>query len=51
MVEAEQQRKAYHLQKDEKKPIVVFQKEIQQIAHRNMVYDVWFMMHDIWFAL
>ena len=35
MIELEQQGKAYHLQQDEKEPIVVFQKEIQQISHQK----------------
>jgi hypothetical protein len=40
MIEPEKQDKAYHLKKDEKTPIVVFQEEIQQIAHGSMMYEV-----------
>ena len=36
MIELEQQSKAYHLQQDEKEPIVVLQKEIQQISHQEL---------------
>ena len=38
IVESEQQHKAYHLQQDEKKPIIVFQKEVQQISHSDAFY-------------
>ena len=49
IVEPEQQSKTYHLQQDEKEPIVVFQKEIQQISHKLQMLVVVFNNnnHDI----
>jgi mevalonate pyrophosphate decarboxylase len=42
IVEPEQHSKTYHLQQDEKEPIVVFQKEIQQISHKLQMLVVVF---------